>query len=97
MMLIAIALVVRTNESSGAGLTDAEILSQIESIMFAGHDTTSLAIVWALWEPTRYPSIQASLREELAPHVSALKSFTPACPPDPVNPYADLTGELSEL
>jgi cytochrome P450 len=65
--------------------------------MFAGHDTTSIAIQWALWELTRYPAVQARLREELAPLAPILKDYASACPTDTHHAYADLSGELGEL
>jgi cytochrome P450 len=65
--------------------------------MFAGHDTTSLTMQWALWELARYPPLQARIRDELAPLAQTLKDFVPACSSDSNDGYADLTGELGEL
>ncbi|KAG8694197.1 hypothetical protein FRC08_008634, partial [Ceratobasidium sp. 394] len=90
-------LLLRTSESSKAALTDSEILAQIDAIMFAGHDTASLSMTWALWELARYPAIQARLRAELAPLAPILKDFAPACSSESTNNYTDLTGELGEL
>ncbi|KAG9126684.1 hypothetical protein FRC07_002377 [Ceratobasidium sp. 392] len=92
-----LALLLRTSESSKAPLGDSEILAQIDTIMFAGHDTTSLSVIWALWELARYPAIQARLRAELAPVASILKTSVPACSSDSTNNYTDLAGELGEL
>ncbi|KAG8774160.1 hypothetical protein FRC12_002141 [Ceratobasidium sp. 428] len=39
----------------------------------------------------------STLRTELAPLASILKTFAPACSSDSTNNYADLTGELGEL
>ncbi|QRV79355.1 cytochrome P450 family protein [Ceratobasidium sp. AG-Ba] len=88
-------LLLRTSESSKTPLTDSEILAQIDTIMFAGHDSSSLTMTWALWELARYPSVQARLRAELEPFVPLLKSFAPTNTPE--SNYADLTGELGEL
>ncbi|KAG9089989.1 hypothetical protein FRC06_001260, partial [Ceratobasidium sp. 370] len=89
-------LLLRTSESSKAPLTDSEILAQIDAIMFAGHDTASLSMTWALWELARYPAVQARLRAELAPLAPILKNFVPASS-ESANNYVDLTGELGEL
>jgi cytochrome P450 len=33
--------------------------------MVAGHDTTSATLVWAFYELSRHPEVQAKLREEI--------------------------------
>ena len=88
---------VRTNETSDQPLTDSEIHAQIDTIMFAGHDTTSLVIEWGLWELARYPDIQARVRAELDPLVPLLKDFASITPSDSANTYADIAGELGQL
>lgn len=87
----------RTNETSDKPLTDSEIHAQIDTVMFAGHDTTSLVIEWGLWELARYPAIQARVRAELEPLIPILKDFASAAPSDSTNNYTDITGELSQL
>ncbi|CAE6414603.1 hypothetical protein ACGC1H_007063 [Rhizoctonia solani] len=94
---VLLNLLLRSNEANEANLTESEILAQVDSIMFAGHDTTSMAIQWALWEITRYPPVQARLREELAPFTAILRDFVPANASETSNRYADLTGELEDL
>ena len=46
-------------------ISDADILHNINTFMFAGSDTSSLAITWMLYLLARYPSIQSRLRSEL--------------------------------
>lgn len=87
----------RSNETFGAQLTDWDILAQIDSITFSGHDTTSLVIEWGLWELTRFPTVQARIRAELEPLVPMLRNYAAACPSDECNVYADLDGELGDL
>ncbi|KAG8718360.1 hypothetical protein FRC08_005401 [Ceratobasidium sp. 394] len=65
--------------------------------MFAGHDTASLPMTWALWELARYPAIQARLRAELERLAHILKNFAPACSSESTNHCIDLTGKLGEL
>ncbi|EUC61706.1 cytochrome P450 family protein [Rhizoctonia solani AG-3 Rhs1AP] len=48
-------------------LTDEELLAQIDSFVFAGSDSTSLAITWTLYELARNPEVQQALRAELRP------------------------------
>jgi hypothetical protein len=46
-------------------ISDEDILHNINTFMFAGSDTTSLALTWTLLLLAQYPSYQAQLREEL--------------------------------
>ncbi|KAJ6448694.1 cytochrome P450 [Mycena sanguinolenta] len=44
---------------------DAEVLAQIPSFLFAGHETTSSSVSWALHALSLRPDVQSKLREEL--------------------------------
>ncbi|ORY43451.1 cytochrome P450 [Rhizoclosmatium globosum] len=46
-------------------LTDEEVMSQIMTFLFAGHETTSVALTWTIYYLTRHPLIQQKLRQEL--------------------------------
>ncbi|KAJ7241331.1 cytochrome P450 [Mycena haematopus] len=46
-------------------LDDAEMVGQIPTFFFAGHETTSLATSWALHALSAHPTAQSKLREEL--------------------------------
>ncbi|CAE6468109.1 hypothetical protein ACGC1H_007402 [Rhizoctonia solani] len=94
---VLLNLLLRSNEANSANLTESDILAQIDSIVFAGYDTTSVAIQWALWELARYPAIQARLRAELGPLATALRDFVLTGASETSNKYADLTGELKDL
>ncbi|CAE7181258.1 unnamed protein product [Rhizoctonia solani] len=72
---VLLNLLMRSNETNSANLTESDILAQIDSIIFAGYDTTSVAIQWGLWELTRYPVVQARLRTELGPLTAMLRQF----------------------
>lgn len=47
-------------------LSDEDILNNINTVMFAGSDTTSLTLSWALWLLAKHPEVQDRLREELS-------------------------------
>ncbi|BEI92908.1 uncharacterized protein CcaverHIS019_0505360 [Cutaneotrichosporon cavernicola] len=46
-------------------LTDHEVVAQIATILFAGHETTSTALMWCLYHLSLNQDIQQRLREEL--------------------------------
>lgn len=46
-------------------ISDEDILHNINTFMFAGSDTTSLAVTWTLVLLARHPEIQTRLRAEL--------------------------------
>ena len=54
-----------TDLPPGQRISDEEILHNINSFMFAGSDTTSLAVTWTLLLLAKHPSIQNQLRAEL--------------------------------
>ncbi|XP_045033405.1 cytochrome P450 4C1 isoform X1 [Daphnia magna] len=49
----------------GADLSEADILSQVDNFMFAGHDTTSTAITWFLYCMATHPDEQERVYEEI--------------------------------
>lgn len=46
-------------------ISDEDILNNINTFMFAGSDTSSLAVTWILYHLAKYPAVQDRLREEL--------------------------------
>ncbi|KAJ1309609.1 hypothetical protein OPQ81_006381 [Rhizoctonia solani] len=64
-----LGLLLRSNAAAAPEdrLTDEELLAQIDSFMFAGSDSTSLAVTWALYELAQNPEFQQALRAELRP------------------------------
>jgi cytochrome P450 len=46
-------------------LTDLEVVDQIATVLFAGHETTSTAMTWLLYLLSRHTDIQDRLRKEL--------------------------------
>lgn len=45
--------------------TDQDIIDEVNTFMFAGHDTTSVGICWALYMIGRHPEVQEKLYEEM--------------------------------
>ncbi|KAF8344577.1 cytochrome P450 [Amanita rubescens] len=53
------------SEDANFKLTSDEVVSQINLLLLAGYETTSVSLSWALVELARNPEIQGKLREEL--------------------------------
>ncbi len=53
-----------TDPETGAGLSDEDVLEQAGVFLLAGHETTSTALTFALWELSRRPELQAAVRAE---------------------------------
>ncbi|CAD5207485.1 unnamed protein product [Bursaphelenchus okinawaensis] len=54
------------NEYDKGEVSFTEICEEVDTFMFAGHDTTSHGIAWTLWSLACHPDIQETLYEELA-------------------------------
>jgi len=53
------------NSQGGIQLTTEEVADQMKLLIFAGYDTTSISLTWALIELCRRPETQTQLRKEL--------------------------------
>ena len=51
-------------DSDGEGLSDQEIEDEVDTFMFAGHDSTSSALSWCLYNLAKHPLQQDRCREE---------------------------------
>lgn len=62
-----ISLFVQSNlmEDARAQLSDREILSQIATLLVAGHDTTASSLTWLLYELSKHPEDQQRIRNEI--------------------------------
>jgi cytochrome P450 len=49
----------------GTALSDDEIRDELVTVLLSGHETTAVALSWALYELGRHPAVLRRLREEL--------------------------------
>ena len=52
-------------DEDGKGLSDGEIRDETETFMFEGHDTTTSAISWCLYNIARHDEVQRRAQEEV--------------------------------
>jgi cytochrome P450 len=58
-----LAMLIRSVDENGLGLTDAELRDQLMTLLAAGHDTTATGLAWALERLTRHPvELQKAVR-----------------------------------
>ncbi|KAJ7607794.1 cytochrome P450 [Mycena polygramma] len=53
------------NSASTEKISQEEVIAQINVLLLAGYETTSISLTWALIELSRTPAIQTRLRDEL--------------------------------
>lgn len=53
----ALAMLVRSVDGAGAPMADDELVDQLVTLLLAGHDTTAIALSWALERLTRHPAL----------------------------------------
>ncbi|KAK7007808.1 cytochrome P450 [Favolaschia claudopus] len=63
--LLSSLLKANMSDSEAQRLNDREVVGQIPAFFVAGHETTSSALAWLLYELSENPSVQNKLREEL--------------------------------
>ncbi|GJJ11716.1 hypothetical protein Clacol_005953 [Clathrus columnatus] len=61
------SVLVRANlsENPETKLSNEEVISQLTTFFFAGHETTSSTLVWVLYELSRHPEYQTKVRDEI--------------------------------
>lgn len=58
-------ILMTAKDDSGASLTDEEIRDEVDTFLFAGHDTTYTALTWALYHLGKYPEEQEIVYREV--------------------------------
>ena len=54
-------------DEAGQIVSDEHIRNELNAILTAGHETTAVALGWAIYELARHPEVMEKLRAELAP------------------------------
>jgi cytochrome P450 len=62
--LLSMLLAVR-DEETGEAMTDRELRDQVMTFIGAGHETTAVALAWAVYLLSQHPEIAEQLREEV--------------------------------
>lgn len=58
-------ILLTSKDEDGKGLSDLEIREEVDTFLFAGHDTTASGISWALYTLSRHPEHQRKCQEEI--------------------------------
>ncbi|XP_029650885.1 cytochrome P450 4F22 [Octopus sinensis] len=53
-------------DSNGVGLTDLDIRNEVDTFMFAGHDTTACSLSWMVYSLACFPDHQQKIYEEIS-------------------------------
>ncbi|KAN0129604.1 cytochrome P450 [Lactarius tabidus] len=64
--VMSVLLRANASEDPRARLSDIEMVDQIATLLFAGHDTTTNTLSWCLYEIARNPECQERIRAEIA-------------------------------
>ena len=73
------------DEDDGSFMTDAQVRDEVMTLFVAGHETTAIALAWAVHLLTQHPEQAAKLREESR---RVLQGRTPTFADLPQLPYA---------
>jgi len=60
-----LTLLVQARYDDGRAMDEREVLEAMMTLVVAGHETTAIALAWALWLVYRHPDVRARLEEEL--------------------------------
>ncbi|KAH8977854.1 cytochrome P450 [Lactarius akahatsu] len=64
--VMSVLLRANASEDPRRTLSDIEMVDQIATLLFAGHDTTAKSLTWYLYEIARNPECQERVRAEIA-------------------------------
>ena len=60
-----IDILLTSQDASGETLSDSDIMSEMNTFLFEGHDTTASGVSWVLYMMGLHPNIQSQCREEI--------------------------------
>lgn len=60
-----LAMLMQARDADGRPVSDEHIRVELNSVLGAGHETTGVALAWALYELGRHPAVMQKLRAEL--------------------------------
>ena len=58
-------ILLTAKDDNDTGLSDEQIRSEVDTFVFAGHDTTGSTIMWTLYALAKYPNMQTESRKEV--------------------------------
>ena len=64
-----LARLIRARDESGSGMSDQVLADEAITMLLAGHETTALAVMFAVHSIATHPAVAALLRAELDEHV----------------------------
>lgn len=64
-------------DAEGSGLSDKELFGEIIGFLFAGFDTTSIAMTWVLLNLAQYPDVQEKVRSEVTKVIPDMSQCDP--------------------
>jgi cytochrome P450 len=76
-----LGLMLAARDETGTSMSDEAIRDELATVLLSGHETTAVALSWAIYELARHPIVLARLRQEL----------------DPLEPDADLIAKQPYL
>lgn len=53
------------DEETGLGMSDQQVRDEVITLLFAGHETTAVALTWTWYLLSQYPEVERRLHAEL--------------------------------
>lgn len=63
--LLSMLMLAEDEEGDGGGMTDVQLRDEAITIILAGHETTTIALLWTWYLLSQYPDVEARLHDEL--------------------------------
>ena len=58
-------ILISARDDEGVGLTDLEIRNEVDTFLFAGHDTTASSLTWMMYALAKSPQHQQRAQKEV--------------------------------